>query len=71
MQPVDTTAAGDAFNGGLAVALTKGRSLDEAIQFANAVGAWCVTKPGAQQSLPWREELEGFIAKAEEGSSKA
>ncbi len=57
---VDTTAAGDAFNGALAVALSEGRSLEEAIPFANAAGALSVTKAGAQQSLPWRRELEAF-----------
>jgi ribokinase len=57
---VDTTAAGDAFNGALAVALDEGRSLEEAIDFANAAGALSVTKAGAQQSLPWRRELETF-----------
>jgi ribokinase len=58
---VDTTAAGDAFNGALAVALDEGRSLEEAIAFANAAGALSVTKAGAQQSLPWRRELEAFL----------
>jgi ribokinase len=57
---VDTTAAGDAFNGALAVALDEGRPLEEAIAFANAAGALSVTKAGAQQSLPWRRELETF-----------
>ncbi len=58
---VDTTAAGDAFNGALAVSLDEGRSLEEAIAFANAAGALSVTKAGAQQSLPWRWELEAFL----------
>jgi len=61
VRSVDTTAAGDAFNGALAVALSEGRSLEEAIYLANAAGALCVMKPGAQQSLPWRDDLEAFI----------
>jgi ribokinase len=60
---VDTTAAGDAFNGALAVALSENRSLEEAIVFANAAGALSVTREGAQQSLPWRRELEAFQQK--------
>jgi ribokinase len=57
---VDTTAAGDAFNGALAVVLSEGRTLEEAIPFANAAGALSVTRAGAQQSLPWRRELQAF-----------
>ncbi|MEW6106267.1 MAG: ribokinase [Bacillota bacterium] len=59
----DTTAAGDAFAGGLAAALVEGRSLGEACFFANAVAALSVTKPGAQSSMPCREEVEEFIFK--------
>ena len=58
---VDTTAAGDAFNGGLAVALAKGSDLPEAIRFANHVGALTVTRLGAQPSLPTRDEVEGLM----------
>ena len=47
VQPVDTVAAGDAFNGAFAVAISKGKSLVEACRFANAVGAIAVTRPGA------------------------
>jgi len=57
---VDTTAAGDAFVAGLAVALGEGRPLVQAAQFANAVGALAVTKQGAQPGMPWREEVETF-----------
>lgn len=59
--PVDTTAAGDSFNGGLAVALTEGKSMKEALSFANAVGALAVTKPGAQESIPERKAVELFL----------
>ena len=54
---VDTTAAGDAFMGGLAVALGEGRPLLEAARFAVQVAAASVTRPGAQPSLPTREDL--------------
>jgi ribokinase len=58
---VDTTAAGDVFNGALAVALADGRSLSEAARFANAAAALSVTKLGAQPSAPNREEIEEFL----------
>ncbi|MBN2290778.1 MAG: ribokinase [Pirellulales bacterium] len=58
----DTTAAGDAFNGGLACALARGESLEEAVRQASHVGALAVTKLGAQPSLPTAEELEQFLA---------
>jgi ribokinase len=59
---VDTTGAGDAFNGGLAVALAEGKSLEEAVAFANATAALCVTKPGTAPSMPQREEVEALLA---------
>ncbi|MCX7918448.1 MAG: ribokinase [bacterium] len=59
---VDTTAAGDAFNGGLAVALATGKSLLEAVQFANYVGALSVTKMGAQPSMPTYDDVMRFMA---------
>jgi len=58
---VDSTAAGDAFNGTLAVALSEGKSLAAAIRRANAAGALSVTQPGAQNSMPFRKDLEKFI----------
>ena len=54
---VDTTAAGDAFNGALAVALADRAELDDAIRFACAAGALAVTRPGAQPSMPTRDEV--------------
>lgn len=57
---VDTTAAGDSFSGALAVALGQKKSLEEAIDFANKVGALTVTKRGAQTSLPYLEDVHKF-----------
>lgn len=58
---VDTVAAGDAFNGGLAVALAQGHPLREAVIWGAAAGAICATKAGAQPSLPDRETFEAFL----------
>ncbi|MGQ9549948.1 MAG: ribokinase [Roseiflexus sp.] len=60
--PVDTVAAGDAFNGGLAVALREGRSFDEAIRWGLAAGALSVTRHGAQPSMPERSEVLTLLA---------
>jgi ribokinase len=57
---VDATAAGDAFNGALAVGLSEGRSLVEAARWANAAAALSVTRRGAQPSLPTRREIDAF-----------
>lgn len=57
---VDTTAAGDVFNGALVVALSEGKSLKEAVQFACKAGAISVTRVGAQSSAPYREEVDNF-----------
>lgn len=54
VQAVDTTAAGDAFCGALAVALAEGQRLADAVRFASAAGALAVTQRGAQPSLPTR-----------------
>ena len=54
---VDTTAAGDAFNAGLAVALAERRPLREALGVASATAALTCTKRGAQASLPTRDEV--------------
>lgn len=59
---VDTTAAGDAFNGGLAAALHQGLSLRQAVVWGAAAGALAATKPGAQPSLPNRETFNTFLS---------
>jgi ribokinase len=59
---VDTTAAGDAFTAGLAVARAEGRPLPEAVRLANAAGALCCRGLGAQPSLPMRGEVEALLA---------
>jgi ribokinase len=69
--PVDTTASGDAFNGALAVALAKGEDIAEAVRYANAAGAITATRPGAQPSLPTREELDQFMVSSAPGSNPA
>jgi ribokinase len=58
---VDTTAAGDAFNGALAVALAEGCELASALRFANATAALACTRRGAQPSLPTRREVEHLL----------
>ena len=61
VDPVDTTAAGDVFNGALAVAIAEGSPLDKAVVFANAAAAMSVTKLGAQPSAPTRNEIDEFM----------
>jgi ribokinase len=61
VEPVDTTAAGDVFNGALAVALAEERPLPDALRFAQAAAAISVTRPGAQPSAPTRVEIEAFL----------
>jgi ribokinase len=61
VKAVDSTAAGDAFNAGLAVALARGMGLAEAVRFASAAGALAVTRLGAIDSLPTLAEVEEFL----------
>ena len=60
---IDTVAAGDAFNGGFAAAFSEGKPIEEVLQWANACGALSTTKPGAQPSMPSRQELISFMKK--------
>ena len=61
VKPTDTTAAGDTFNGALAVCLAEGGSLPLAIDFANAAAALSVTRAGAQASIPSRSQVDRFL----------
>ena len=61
VKTVDTTAAGDAFQAALAIALVEGRSLNEAVQFARAAGALATTKCGAQEAMPSREDVDQLV----------
>ncbi len=62
-EAVDTTAAGDVFNGALAVALAEGMPMLDAVRFANAAGAIAVTRMGAQPSAPMRNEIEKLASR--------
>ncbi|UJH67047.1 ribokinase [Allomuricauda sp. SCSIO 65647] len=62
---VDTTAAGDVFNGTLAVGITNDKSLPESISFATAAAALSVTKEGAQPSIPTNAEIDNFLKERE------
>ncbi len=57
VKAVDCVAAGDTFNGAFVVALSEGRSCAEAIAFAQKAAAISVTRPGAQASVPFRQEV--------------
>lgn len=58
---VDATGAGDAFCGTLAVAISSGKELKEAVMYSNCAGALATTKIGAQEALPTTSELESFM----------
>jgi ribokinase len=64
VRAVDTTAAGDVFNGALAVSLGEGASLSDAVRFAQAAAAISVTRLGAQPSAPARAEIERMLGSA-------
>jgi ribokinase len=63
VKPVDTTAAGDVFNGALAVAISEGSDLKDAVIFANNAASISVTRMGAQASAPYRNEINSQIHK--------
>lgn len=62
VQAVDTTGAGDAFNGAFAVALAEGQPVERALRFANCCAALSVTRPGAATAMPTRPEVERLLA---------
>lgn len=61
VKAVDTTAAGDAFAGAFTLALTEGKQIHEAALWGNAAGAAAVTKPGAQPSLPRKQDILALL----------
>lgn len=62
---IDTTGAGDAFNGGLLAALSEGKPLRSAVRFANAVGALSVQRIGTTPAMPTRAEIDAFLRQQE------
>ncbi len=62
VEAVDTVAAGDAFGAAMACALAEGKPLSEAVRFGAAAGAFAVTRPGAQDAMPTRSEVETLLA---------
>ena len=58
---VDTTAAGDTFGAALAIRLCKGSKIEDAILFAHAAAGICVSRLGAQTSIPTEKEVEDFL----------
>ncbi len=62
VEAIDTTAAGDVFNGALAVALSENKNLIDAVHFACSVAAISVRRSGAQSSIPYRSELISIIS---------
>ncbi len=70
VKAVDSTAAGDAFNAGLAVALMRGMDLPRAVRFASAVGALSATRPGAQASMPRSGEVDRFLGNQTTGAPR-
>ena len=61
VKAVDTTAAGDCFNGAFVTALAEGKTVSDAIAFANLASSIAVTRNGAQSSLPQREEVDALL----------
>jgi len=61
VKAIDTTGAGDAFNGGFVTALSEGKDIFEAARFGNAVGALSVTKIGTAPAMPHRSDIDRFM----------
>jgi ribokinase len=65
---VDTTAAGDVFNGALVVALSEGKDVLTATRFACCASAISVTRLGAQSSAPYQKEIDAFLVNQQVGT---
>lgn len=61
---IDTTGAGDAFNGGFVMALSEGKDLFEAVRYGNATGALSVTRLGTAPAMPSRDEIDALVRKS-------
>lgn len=61
VEPLDSSGTGDAFNAALAVSIAQGKTMREALIYANAVGALCTLKEGCVESLPYLSDVENFI----------
>ena len=61
VKAVETTGAGDAFNGGFATAIGEGMDVETALKFANCTAAISVTRLGAAESMPSRDEIDAFM----------
>ncbi|RJG25921.1 ribokinase [Paenibacillus thiaminolyticus] len=70
LEVTDTTGAGDAFNAGLACTLSRGELIGNGVRFAVAVSALAVTKFGAQDGMPMKEEVERFMRSFNEGATR-
>jgi ribokinase len=70
VQPVDSTGAGDIFSGSLAAFLSEGMPIEKAVKMASASASISVTRLGAQNSAPFRIEIENFIAKYKSSKDK-
>lgn len=64
VEAVDTVAAGDAFGAAMAVALAEGKELAAAVRYGAAAGALAVTRPGAQDAMPARREVEALFSRS-------
>ena len=63
VEPVDTTGAGDTFNGAFATAIVNGKSLADALHYGNAAAALSIQKLGAQGGMPTKDEVDAFVSK--------
>ena len=65
VEPVDTTGAGDTFNGAFATAIVNGKSLADALHYGNAAAALSIQRLGAQGGMPTKDEVAAFLAKSQ------